>query len=219
MNPDASSVLPERKSFYHRAATFCLWLPLVGCVLSVSYWPLYRANHLPQSQAGAIVDVAFKEAALVLGVLGCVFGLFALFGLRHYGPKRILAKVTAGFLIFLLTGIVPLFSIRCDLVEIAWRPPAKLAQQILDADRVIVLHAGSDPTSMTGEEARKIVKAVSSARWDTHAYSCTFNSHIEFCKGTNSLATISWCGRLFLTDAGQFSDNSGALKELYNKSM
>jgi len=52
---------------------------------------------------------------------------------------------------------------------------------------------------------------------ETLEYTCSFGSHIEFCKGTNSLATVGWCGQLILADEGQFNDYTGVLNRLYHK--
>jgi hypothetical protein len=153
--------------------------------------------------------------------LGFASSIVALFGIRRYGSEGIAGKSLAGFVICLLVGVLfgtmRLIEIPNLLVEIAWQPPAQLAQQIAGADRVIVLQQGNNPVFVNGEDTQKIIVAVSSARRDAGAYSCAFTRKIEFCKGTNSLATVGWCGHLILADEGQFSDNSGVLNTLYHE--
>ncbi len=223
MNPDDSPVLPRRKTLYHHAATVCLLSPLIGFSLRASYWFLYRVNHLPQSRTGAIVDVVFSEAVLVVGIPGFVLGLIALFGMRRCGPKGILAKVLAGFLMILLMGIPAPQGIHDELVEIAWQPPSMLAKKIAETDRVEISDYFMRPNdkstriSINGDKAKEIAKAVSFARRDAGHYSSDFGRQIEFYKGTNLLASVRWQNRSFLADEGQFSDNSGVLSDLYHK--
>ena len=223
MKPDASSAPAKRKSFYHHAATFCLLSPFLGFFLYASYWPLYRADHLPQSRADAIVDVALNEAVLVIGIPGFILGLIALYGMRHCGPKGILAKALAGFLFLILMGLPASQEIHQQLVELSWQPPSLLAQKIVETDRVVIAdyfiipNGETTPISISGDKTKGIVNAVSLARKDAGHYTSNFGRKIEFYTGTNLVATVRWQGRLFLTDEGQFSDNSGVLSALYHK--
>jgi len=173
MNPEPQSVLTKRKTFYHHAATFCPWLPLIGFILELSYWSLYRADHLPQSRAGAVVDAFFMEIIPIMCLLGFILSIVALFGIRRYGCAGLLGKALVGLvicLLMMLVGIIRLIEIPNLLVEVAWQPPVKLAQQIANTDQVIILHEGNNPISMTGEDAKKIVNAASSARRDVGTY-------------------------------------------------
>jgi len=157
MNPEPQSVLTKRKTFYHHAATFCPWLPLIGFILELSYWSLYRADHLPQSRAGAVVDAFFMEIIPIMCLLGFILSIVALFGIRRYGCAGLLGKALVGLvicLLMMLVGIIRLIEIPNLLVEVAWQPPVKLAQQIANTDQVIILHEGNNPISMTGEDAK-----------------------------------------------------------------
>jgi hypothetical protein len=82
---------------------------------------------------------------------------------------------------------------------------------------VIISCEGEASISRTATEAKKIVDAVSGARRNAGNYTAVFDKHIEFYRETNLLATIRWQSNVFLTDQGQFRDNSGELNILYHK--
>ncbi len=222
MNPDNPQVLPKRKTFFHYAATFCLLAPFIGyavlmCLLG------YLATHLPQSHLGAIIHVVIGEAPLVFGFLGFIFGIVALCGIRRHGAGGILGQVLVGFFFFFLTGILASQTIHDNLVEISWQPPTMLAQKIVETDRAVIAdyfvrsNIESAPISTSVDKAKEIVNAVSLARRDAGNYAAIFGKKIDFYKGSNLLASVRWQDRLFLTDEGQFSDNSGVLKGLYHE--
>ena len=221
----------EKKKFLQCAATFGLWAPIVGCAV-LTFSPIYFSTHLPQTHMAAIAHGAVQIGSLILGFLGVCSGLVALCGIRHHGVTGILGKALGGFFILILLAIPALANWHRSLVEMAWQPPAMLAQKIATADRVIISREQyqiietnrvaktrewrEEMISKTGDEAKKIINAVSGARRDAGRYKCMYSDHLEFYGGTNLLATVRWQGDLFLTGDGQFRDNSGELNRLYH---
>ena len=87
------------KTFFHHAATFCLWAPLIGILLNVFCWGPGRAARPPQTRIDALADATVSAFVPVMGFLA---GVVSLFGIRRYGKAGILWKAVTGMLIFLL---------------------------------------------------------------------------------------------------------------------
>src|SRR3954470_16925470 len=85
------------RSFFHRAATFCLWAPLLGIILQVFCCGPGLATHPPHTQMDAVVNATFSGFVPVMGFLA---GIVSLFGIRRYGKAGILWKALTGMLIF-----------------------------------------------------------------------------------------------------------------------
>jgi hypothetical protein len=68
--------------------------------------------------------------------------------------------------------------------------------------------------SLTGEDAKRVVQAVSSGRADRRVYSNMWLVTVRFFGGTNVLGEILTDGTLFLADGRQYKDASGVLDEL-----
>jgi hypothetical protein len=127
MNPDSTSEPSNRRNLYKHAATFCVLAPFIG--YAVSFGSVrYLMTHHSQNRLGAIIHVALEMAPFIFGILGFIFGIIALSGIRRNGAKGILGKVLVGFLIFLLVSVIASQNFREALVEISWQPPAILAQ-------------------------------------------------------------------------------------------
>ncbi|HTH49445.1 MAG TPA: hypothetical protein VMB21_18150 [Candidatus Limnocylindria bacterium] len=93
------SALPEsRKTFFHRAATFSLWAPLIGILVNLLMIP-GRVAHPPQTRMDALASATLSGFVPVLGFLA---GAVALCGIPKYGRAGILWKALTGMLIFLL---------------------------------------------------------------------------------------------------------------------
>ena len=80
---------------------------------------------------------------------------------------------------------------------------ASFAHRIADADRVVGTYARSSVSlTLTGDDARKVVRAISSASSDRPpwgmATSCMFMCRVTFFRGTNVLDDIEVCSSLFL---------------------
>ena len=101
------------------------------------------------------------------------------------------------------------------------RQLSKLTDRIAAADRVVVVnHSGKFMLSATGDEATKLVRAVSSAKRDRHYFTkiaATFSWRLQFYRGTNLLDVVRFQDRIFLIDGAEYSDDSGVLKALSDK--
>jgi len=98
---------------------------------------------------------------------------------------------------------------------------AMFAHRIAGADRVVGTYLKSSVSlTLTGEDARRLTKAVSTASSDRPPYgrasSCSFLGQATFFKGTNLLDHIEICSSLFLIHNSQppFQDDSGSLDAL-----
>lgn len=97
-------------------------------------------------------------------------------------------------------------------------PPTSFIQLVAQADRLTATNldlAISFP--VTGAELRQLSTAVTNATRDKRHYSATFDWELIFCRGTNPLAVIRFQDRAFLSMGAQYSDNSGKLKDFYEK--
>jgi hypothetical protein len=100
VNRDMEETPPAKpKTFFHRAAAFCLWAPLIGILLNVLCWVPGRAVHPPATRMDALADATVSAFVPVLGFLA---GIVSLFGIRRYGRTGILWKALTGMTIFLL---------------------------------------------------------------------------------------------------------------------
>ena|ERR1035438_3138867 len=95
---------------------------------------------------------------------------------------------------------------------------AMFAHRIADTDRIVATYAGSSVSlTVTGDDAKKVVQAVSSATSDRPPFgmanACSFMAKATFFKGTNILDHIEICSSLFLIHYSEppFQDDSGLL--------
>jgi len=93
------------------------------------------------------------------------------------------------------------------------------AERITDANRVTVVKRTAPNVavsiSLEGEEARRIVRALSSAQArESNVPPPATALRIEFLKGTNRLAVLNALEGLFWADGKQFEDGTGALLAL-----
>src|SRR5258705_6030751 len=88
--------------------------------------------------------------------------------------------------------------------------PTSLARDIAAANFIVCTNRYERyGFSVSGEEVRKIVGAVSSAQRDRRRYPATFSWELDFYSGTNLLTAIRLQDRAFQTKNGQYSDDSG----------
>jgi hypothetical protein len=100
--------------------------------------------------------------------------------------------------------------------------PTKLADQIVDADRIIATyyHHSAPPgkssfgVTITGDDVRKIVTAISHSTSGGMESLCAPSWELQFYKGTNRLATVGCGCSLVWVDVVEFSDASGTLEKL-----
>lgn len=127
--------------------------------------------------------------------------------------KNVFDKLRYGrmHLMKLLLGLwVALWICGCS------QQPTKLANQIASADRLVATNSGTGAVlSVSGEELKKIVHALGSAKRDRHSYAAIFDWHIQFYSRTNFVTAIRLQDRVFRTDSAQYSDETGVLKAFY----
>lgn len=111
---EISSPLPTSNSIFHKAASICVWSPLIAIIVTM----------IPQAPAhsreGALASAI---AAGAVPVAGIVAGLVALCGIRKYGKAGILWKSVVGLLIWVVLAgaAIPAF--------LAVREKARKAQE------------------------------------------------------------------------------------------
>jgi hypothetical protein len=98
------------------------------------------------------------------------------------------------------------------------RPPVNFVQQVSQADHLVVTNLYR-PVFFTviGGELQRLRTAVTNAIRDKNNYSATFDFEVQFYAKTNLLTVIHLQDRAFIAKTGQYSDNSGVLKALYNE--
>jgi hypothetical protein len=98
------------------------------------------------------------------------------------------------------------------------RLPAEIAERLGQVDRIVVTNSHlSSPLTVTGEEVRKVAKAVASAKHDGHSSDGIWNWDIQFYQGTNFVTVIHLMDRTFWTEDAQFRDDTGVLKAFYRR--
>lgn len=97
------SILSKKKTLYHRAATFCLWSPLIAIVWNVLIVIPGQNVHTSDAQTDAAANLFL---AAFFPVLGIIAGIIALLGIRRHGRAGILWKTVIGLSIFLLMALL-----------------------------------------------------------------------------------------------------------------
>jgi hypothetical protein len=118
-----------------------------------------------------------------------------------------------------------LFLIATTCVWADDRGLEKFSQKIAATDHVIVKyddeHIGKGSLSLSGEDAKLVLQAVSTSKVDGHVYPNDPYVIFEFWQGTNVLGHITTDGTLFYADSIQYGDSSKVLsrfkKELESK--
>jgi len=98
--------------------------------------------------------------------------------------------------------------------------PAKLSRLIADADRIVVTRRGAAVSSLTisGDEARKLVRDVSIMKPGPQVTQSIFDWEIRFCKGDKNLAAVYFNGsRHFMYGDDEYSGDTGELQALGKK--
>ncbi len=105
---DMPPASPTPTSFFHKAAIFCVWSPLIAIFVTFMM-PQAPAHSREEALANAMV-------AGIVPVAGIVAGLVALLGIRKHGKTGILWKSVAGLLTWaLLAGAaIPAFLMVRD---------------------------------------------------------------------------------------------------------
>jgi hypothetical protein len=93
-----------------------------------------------------------------------------------------------------------------------------LARRIAKADRVIATNRyGGFSISITGEEARRVIQAVSAAKKENPLIEASPDLRIEFFQGTNLLGAVGMCRSVIGIDGTSYSDRTGVLEALDDK--
>ncbi len=91
----------------------------------------------------------------------------------------------------------------------------KLATQIASADRVVVTNLyGGFSFSLSREEAKKVVRAVSIAEKKDPLVAASLDLQLLFLRGTNLLASVNMCHCVIGIDRQPYSDTTGVLEAL-----
>ncbi len=93
-NPPRPSEPTPKKTLFHRAASFCLWSPLIAVVVNM-VMPQTPAHSREEALAGVMISSAIPLA-------GIGSGFFALCGIRKHGRAGLLWKSVIGLLIWAL---------------------------------------------------------------------------------------------------------------------
>jgi hypothetical protein len=118
-----------------------------------------------------------------------------------------------------------LFLIATTCIWAADRGLETFSQKIAATDHVIVRfddeHLGKSSLSLFGEDAKLVLRTVSTSQLDTHVYRNDPSVIFEFWHGTNILGHIVTDGLLFYADSHQYRVTSEVLsrfkKELESK--
>jgi hypothetical protein len=104
-NPALPPKLPweRRNSIFHQAATASAFAPVIAIGLT-AFSTVARSSLDPQTQRPVALIVAIVSSLLIL--IGVICGIVALFGIRTYGKKGILAKALFGIIIPLVLAVV-----------------------------------------------------------------------------------------------------------------
>jgi hypothetical protein len=92
-----------KNSFARQAALFSVIAPLVAVGISIILQPQVRGNR------AAMIILGVTSVSLI--VLGCIFGIVALIGIRRSGEKGILGTAIAGTIISGILTLLMLASI------------------------------------------------------------------------------------------------------------
>lgn len=98
-----SPIVPKKKTFFHRAATFCLCSPFIAIVWNVFIVIPGQNVHTSDAKIDAAANVFL---ALLVPVMGIFAGIISLFGMRRYGSTGILWKTVIGLSIFSLMALL-----------------------------------------------------------------------------------------------------------------
>ena len=98
-------------------------------------------------------------------------------------------------------------------------PLPRFARRIASADRAVAsMKHGAVSITITGEDAKQLVQAVSSAKRERPPWgmtdACIYDVRITFFKGTEALGDILSCTRLFIVSGKKYRDETGVLGKL-----
>jgi len=97
--------------------------------------------------------------------------------------------------------------------------PAEISRQLSTADRVVVVtnHFHAFGATITCLDASRLTKTVTSARQDRLPADAVFDWDVEFYAGTNFLTVIHLQDRVFMLGNSQYIDDTGVLRDFWQK--
>jgi hypothetical protein len=98
-------------------------------------------------------------------------------------------------------------------------PLPRFARRIASADHVVAsMKQGAVSITIAGEDATRLVQAVSSAKRERPPWgmedACIYDVRIAFYEGTKPLGDILSCTRLFIVSGKKYRDDTGLLGAL-----
>ena len=98
-------------------------------------------------------------------------------------------------------------------------PLPRFAHRIASADRVVAsAEHGAVSITLTGEDAKTLVQALSSAKRERPPWgmadACIYDVRITFFEGAQALGDIVSCTQLFILDGKKYRDETGVLGKL-----
>jgi HAMP domain-containing protein len=98
-------------------------------------------------------------------------------------------------------------------------PLRRFTRRIANVDRVVATMSKSPVSiAITGEDAKLLVQAVSSAKRERPPWgmgdACIYEVRLAFLEGTNGLGDLLSCGHLFIVSGKKYRDDTGLLGTL-----
>jgi hypothetical protein len=112
-----------------------------------------------------------------------------------------------------------LVTVAVGLYVFVSYPLPRFARRIATADRVVAsTKQGPVSITITGENAKTLIQAVSSAKRERPPWgmddACIYDVRITFFEGAEALGDILSCMELFIVDGKKYRDETGMLGKL-----
>lgn len=97
-------------------------------------------------------------------------------------------------------------------------PQKRLASNVEGSDRIVISRF-TDKRTMTvsGEELKKVVSGIASAKKESRNLDCSPDLQLDFFQGDQRLGRIKTCDEIFWIDGKPYKDGTGALKSMSTK--
>lgn len=125
----------------------------------------------------------------------------------------------SSFLWGLFAGLI-IFAVGAFFIARLYSHPVALARKIAETDSVTATNRNEAfALIVTESDAKKIVRAIGTANRGPlfMKTECTPFLRLEFYKGTNFLAAVYSCGKVFWVGQTEYFDQTGALDALLNE--
>lgn len=130
--------------------------------------------------------------------------------------KKLRAKALFG-----ISSVVVAVFLACVYVYTWCSPLVVFSRRISEADRAVARLWTNQEVSitLTGNDLRMVVEAVSGSDRDLTEYACEALSEVEFYNKSDRLGRMVVCLELIWIDGKQYRDHTGALPELIDKPL